>query len=81
MSPKNDCFMSGALDHTVRLWDLRTNVCQVNIFSLHFRLHHFCQLVACVPVSLSCPSWYLEFLGFDLSTAFLQVLAGIDHAR
>jgi WD40 repeat protein len=29
MSPKNDCFMSGALDHTVRLWDLRTNVCQV----------------------------------------------------
>ncbi|XP_024404060.1 protein ANTHESIS POMOTING FACTOR 1 [Physcomitrium patens] len=28
MSPKNDCFMSGALDHTVRLWDLRTNVCQ-----------------------------------------------------
>jgi WD40 repeat protein len=29
MSPKNDCFMSGAMDHTVRLWDLRTNVCQV----------------------------------------------------
>ncbi|KAJ7545674.1 hypothetical protein O6H91_08G005500 [Diphasiastrum complanatum] len=28
MSPKNDCFMSGSLDHTVRLWDLRTNVCQ-----------------------------------------------------
>lgn len=28
MSPKNDCFMSGALDHSVRLWDLRTNACQ-----------------------------------------------------
>ncbi|CAM6097506.1 unnamed protein product [Calypogeia fissa] len=28
MSPKNDSFMSGSLDHTVRLWDLRTNVCQ-----------------------------------------------------
>eukprot|EP00270_Netrium_digitus_P009756 TRINITY_DN2988_c0_g1_i1.p1 TRINITY_DN2988_c0_g1~~TRINITY_DN2988_c0_g1_i1.p1 ORF type:complete len:409 (+),score=87.56 TRINITY_DN2988_c0_g1_i1:30-1229(+) len=28
MSPKTDCFMSGALDHTVRLWDLRTNACQ-----------------------------------------------------
>ena len=29
MSPKNDTFMSGSLDHTVRLWDLRTNICQV----------------------------------------------------
>ncbi|EFJ06797.1 hypothetical protein SELMODRAFT_186562 [Selaginella moellendorffii] len=28
MSPKNDSFMSGSLDHTVRLWDLRSNVCQ-----------------------------------------------------
>ena len=29
MSPKNDTFMSGSLDHSVRLWDLRTNICQV----------------------------------------------------
>lgn len=28
MSPKNDTFLSGALDHTVRLWDLRTCECQ-----------------------------------------------------
>eukprot|EP00897_Mesotaenium_endlicherianum_P011025 jgi/Mesen1/9951/ME000071S09362 len=28
MSPKNDMFMSGGLDHTVRLWDLRTTACQ-----------------------------------------------------
>mmetsp|Transcript_17422 Transcript_17422/g.28613 ORF Transcript_17422/g.28613 Transcript_17422/m.28613 type:complete len:274 (+) Transcript_17422:203-1024(+) len=28
MSPINDTFMSGAVDDTVRLWDLRTNVCQ-----------------------------------------------------
>ncbi|KAH7387381.1 hypothetical protein KP509_16G020200 [Ceratopteris richardii] len=28
MSPKNDCFMSGSLDHTVRLWDLRDSACQ-----------------------------------------------------
>ncbi|CAI7752008.1 unnamed protein product [Closterium sp. NIES-53] len=28
MSPKNDSFLSGALDHTVRLWDLRTCECQ-----------------------------------------------------
>ncbi|CAM6017674.1 unnamed protein product [Sphagnum balticum] len=28
MSPKNDTFMSGSLDHTVRLWDLRINICQ-----------------------------------------------------
>lgn len=29
MSPINDSFMSGSLDHTIRLWDLRTNSCQV----------------------------------------------------
>ncbi|XP_077244252.1 transducin/WD40 repeat-like superfamily protein [Tasmannia lanceolata] len=28
MSPVNDSFMSGSLDHTVRLWDLRVNSCQ-----------------------------------------------------
>ncbi|EGG20682.1 hypothetical protein DFA_00543 [Cavenderia fasciculata] len=28
MSPVNDTFMSGSLDDTIRLWDLRTNVCQ-----------------------------------------------------
>eukprot|EP01133_Synstelium_polycarpum_P005708 gene5708-6596_t len=28
MSPLNDMFMSGSLDDTIRLWDLRTNVCQ-----------------------------------------------------
>jgi len=28
MSPTNDSFMSGSMDHTVRLWDLRVNACQ-----------------------------------------------------
>ncbi|XP_058102916.1 protein ANTHESIS POMOTING FACTOR 1 isoform X2 [Magnolia sinica] len=28
MSPINDSFMSGSLDHSVRLWDLRVNACQ-----------------------------------------------------
>lgn len=28
MSPTNDAFLSGSLDNTVRLWDLRSNVCQ-----------------------------------------------------
>lgn len=28
ISPKNDLFMSAAMDKHVRLWDLRTNVCQ-----------------------------------------------------
>ncbi|KAI4387743.1 hypothetical protein MLD38_000149 [Melastoma candidum] len=28
MSPINDSFMSGSLDHTVRMWDLRVNACQ-----------------------------------------------------
>ncbi|EFA83078.1 hypothetical protein PPL_03866 [Heterostelium album PN500] len=28
MSPKEDTFMSGSLDDTIRLWDLRTSTCQ-----------------------------------------------------
>ncbi|KAG2611777.1 hypothetical protein PVAP13_4KG111440 [Panicum virgatum] len=28
MSPVNDSFMSGSLDHSVRIWDLHVNVCQ-----------------------------------------------------
>jgi COMPASS component SWD2 len=28
MSPINDSFMSGSLDRSVRLWDLRVNACQ-----------------------------------------------------
>ncbi|KAG4125285.1 hypothetical protein ERO13_D10G086800v2 [Gossypium hirsutum] len=28
MSPVNDSFMSGSLDHSVRIWDLRVNACQ-----------------------------------------------------
>ncbi|KEH24904.1 putative transcription factor WD40-like family [Medicago truncatula] len=28
MSPINDSFMSGSVDHSVRLWDLRVNACQ-----------------------------------------------------
>ncbi|GAX79850.1 hypothetical protein CEUSTIGMA_g7290.t1 [Chlamydomonas eustigma] len=28
MSPKNDMFMSAAQDKSMRLWDLRTNICQ-----------------------------------------------------
>ncbi|RVX08692.1 Protein anthesis pomoting factor 1 [Vitis vinifera] len=28
MSPINDSFMSGSLDHSVRIWDLRVNSCQ-----------------------------------------------------
>ncbi|XP_057834917.1 protein ANTHESIS POMOTING FACTOR 1 [Cryptomeria japonica] len=28
MSPINDSFMSGSMDHSVRLWDLRVNACQ-----------------------------------------------------
>lgn len=31
MSPVNDSFMSGSLDHTVRIWDLRVNACQVRV--------------------------------------------------
>lgn len=34
MSPINDSFMSGSLDHSVRIWDLRVNACQVGNFLL-----------------------------------------------
>ena len=34
MSPINDSFMSGSLDHSVRIWDLRVNACQVGFLFL-----------------------------------------------
>lgn len=35
MSPLNDVFMSGAVNDTIRIWDLRSSTCQV-LESLHF---------------------------------------------
>ena len=31
MNPADDTFLSGSLDKTIRLWDLRSNHCQVAI--------------------------------------------------
>jgi COMPASS component SWD2 len=31
MSPRDDMFISGSMDNTIRLWDLNTNVCQVYV--------------------------------------------------
>ncbi|GFP99744.1 WD repeat-containing protein 82-b [Phtheirospermum japonicum] len=39
MSPVNDGFMSGSLDHSVRMWDLRVNACQVA-----FRESYICEV-------------------------------------
>ena len=30
MNPADDTFLSGSLDKSIRLWDLRSNHCQVN---------------------------------------------------
>uniref|UniRef100_K7KJ07 Uncharacterized protein n=1 Tax=Glycine max TaxID=3847 RepID=K7KJ07_SOYBN len=38
MSPINDSFMSGSLDHNVRIWDLWVNACHVGCF--HFFLFY-----------------------------------------
>ena len=45
MSPVNDSFMSGSLDHSVRIWDLRVNACQVGYQSsanLAHNSNHIC---------------------------------------
>lgn len=34
MSPVDDTFISGSLDKTIRLWDLRSPNCQVCVFAL-----------------------------------------------
>jgi len=31
MSPMDDLFLSSSIDQTIRLWDTRTPVCQVNV--------------------------------------------------
>lgn len=32
MSPVDDTFISGSLDRTIRLWDLRSSNCQVRLY-------------------------------------------------
>ena len=36
MNPADDTFLSGSLDKSIRLWDLRSNHCQVNH---HYHYH------------------------------------------
>lgn len=47
MSPINDSFMSGSLDHSVRIWDLRVNACQVS---------------SCLKFFLKCGSYHTSFI-------------------
>ena len=43
MNPADDTFLSGSLDKTIRLWDLRSNHCQVTMRDqqLNFLNHNF----------------------------------------
>jgi COMPASS component SWD2 len=37
MSPVDDIFLSGSLDNTIRLWDLKSANCAVSFFNLLFK--------------------------------------------
>ena len=37
MNPADDTFLSGSLDKSIRLWDLRSNHCQVNHYHHHYQ--------------------------------------------
>ena len=39
MSPVNDTFLTGSMDKTVRLWDLKSPNCQVSRCSVHQPCH------------------------------------------
>jgi len=56
MSPVDDTFLSGSLDKTIRLWDLRSPNCQV--FALHY-----CP---------NCLSWFILWLCVSMSTDLLE---------
>ena len=56
MSPINDTFISGSLDDTVRLWDLRSNACQVFRPSTPLPSPSHPLLLSCSPLLLPSPA-------------------------
>ena len=44
MNPADDTFLSGSLDKTIRLWDLRSNHCQV---ALQAQQLHLLTIIYC----------------------------------
>jgi len=42
MSPVDDIFLSGSLDNTIRLWDLKSANCAVSIFFFNIFYNIFC---------------------------------------
>lgn len=40
MNPADDTFLSGSLDKSIRLWDLRSNHCQVRVIIIVLTLNN-----------------------------------------
>lgn len=77
MSPVNDSFMSGSLDHSVRMWDLRVNACQVGLFfciQFQFMLHILLEIEV-VYNSYATFNWNSNCLWYNLIAKYMTLVS------
>ena len=85
MNPADDTFLSGSLDKTIRLWDLRSNHCQVcicssvqlNILNLYLCLQGLMKLSG-RPVAAFDPDGLIFAAGINSDSVKLYDLRSFD---
>ena len=86
MSPVNDTFLTGSLDKTVRLWDLKSPNCQVTVHHRHGDIVYNNQLQGIMhlsgrPVASFDPEGLIFAVGIESKLVKLYDLRSFDKVN